>query len=139
MGFSTSVEGYLVISYGGTTYKMFCEKFQWKRNMKTQFYHLPDDDHFGVDLGERWFTFRAQNVWITDYDDLEDLIADLETFQDNTFTIKFERDTVPNYIKFDGTNTSETVRFKNGYEVIVEGQGTLNLFRIPILELEQVG
>ena len=108
-------DGYLILTDGSNILELACERISVDYLMKPEFKNYEGGTNIGWHLGKEWLEFKAEGIILNSHTKFSNCIDYIKTWTAaGTFTLKVERDTTPNYVEWDGDNTTFTVLPKDG-------------------------
>ena len=130
--------GWLWLTDGTDYLKLRCREVTADLIMKPTFIHAPGVN-FSMDVGTWYWVFKASGVIFNSYTDYTNTLAYLQDWQASAaFTLSVLRNTSENAMAFDGTDTTYTVRLKDGIKGIAKpGNENNTVFEIGALTFEE--
>ena len=133
--------GWLELTNGTDTLLLYFETLKVDFAMEPTIEHI-EGSNYGFDLSLAYLVFKVKGIIILTHADLSNCIDYLKDWQQvNPFTLKIKRNTTPNYIEWDGDNTSFTVLMKTGLREMEKlSMGSIDgPYRIGLVIFEQSG
>ena len=107
--------GWLELTNGTDTLLLYFESLKVDFAVDPTIEHIEGTFNYGFDLSIAYLVFKIKGIILENHADLSNCIDYLKDWQQAApFTLKIRRNTTPNYIEWDGDNTSFTVLMKTG-------------------------
>lgn len=108
-------EGWLILSNGTDTLKLYFEGCKVSLKMKPNINHFTGQGHFGFDMQKWYLEFKVQKIYGTSHANFSSIIDYLTDWQSlGSFNLQIYRDTSSNMIEWDGDHTTFPVMLKTG-------------------------
>ena len=108
-------DGYLILTDGTNILELGCETIEANLITKSIFKPYDGQVNLGYHLGKEWLEWVATGIWFDSHAKWANCTKYLKDWRNaGTFTLKVERDTTPNYVKWDGDYNTFTVLLKTG-------------------------
>lgn len=105
-------DGWLVLTDGVDEMKLACERITISEKRQPTMNVLPGGVTIGYDLGKSQFSFKVSNIYFKTRTDLETFLEKIRSWQfSGTLTLKVIIDSLGNYVKYNGTDTSTRVLY----------------------------
>lgn len=134
--------GWLELTNGTDTLLLYFQELKVDFPMEPTIEHIEGSFNYGFDLSLAYLVFKVKGIIILTHADLTNCIDHLKDWQQaNPFTLKIKRNTTPDYIEWDGDNTSFTVLMKTGLREMEKlSRGSIDgPYRIGLVIFEQAG
>ena len=131
-------DGYLIITRGSDTVRLYCESVSWKLFKKAKYKHIKGGVNILIPVYQQWLEVYATGVWINSNAKIDNYQYYLSTWLNTAvLTVQLTYDGT-NYEKMDGTNTSFSMGVKSDLGNIENvAKGGQEVYYIDALNLEQ--
>lgn len=134
--------GFLELTDGTDTLLLYFEELKVDFAMDPTIENIEGTTNYGFDLSIAYLVFKVKGIIILTHADLTNCIDYLKDWQQSApFTLKIRRNTTPNYIEWDGDNTSFLVLMKTGMREMEKlSRGSIDgPYRIGMIIFSQAG
>ena len=132
--------GWLILTSGSDTIKLYCESVSWKLIKKGKYKHIKGGVNILIPIYQQWVEVYVNGIWINSNAKIDNYSYYLELWLDSgTFTVQLTYDGT-NYEKFDGTSTSISCGVKGDLgEITNMAHGGGETYYIKKIVFEQGG
>lgn len=131
-------DGWLIITSGSDTVKLYCEGVGWKPFIKGKYKHIKGGVNILIPVYQSWIEVYAHDIWINSNAKIDNYQYYLRLWlASGVFTVQLTYDGT-NYEKMDGTNTSLSMGVKADLGTIENvAKGGQEVYYIDQLILEE--
>lgn len=131
--------GWLIFTNGTDTYKIKTEDQPIPDDVdKSAFFiHYPSDGHYAFTLDTHERSIKLKKLWFISKVRVDQFIAFIESAQSNeNLTLRIQDNSSPTYLKWDGTNTTMPILYKNKKGPKKLFGGDSDIWEITIIHFE---